>query len=138
MKSLEEYRKLEGTLRDSLISAERVCEDRMAASEKEARIRVKNAEIDAEKIVLGARNELGRLRAEIDDLRRQKITYVERFRALLRSQAKILEASVEELDPDHPSRDVRSVLDEVGRAERAPVGFPAGFSDPRGPSSGGP
>ena len=128
---VDEYSKLERALRDSLISAERVVEDRRHAAEKESRIRIKNAEVDAEKIVLNARGELGRLRAEIDDLRRQKVTYVERFRALLRSQVKILEASVEEFDPDNANHEVRSVLDEVERAERTAGQMPLGYADPR-------
>ena len=46
------------------------------------------------------RDEQNRITLQLDDLRRQRVTYVERFRALLRSQAKILEASVETLDPE--------------------------------------
>jgi cell division initiation protein len=132
---VDEYSKLERALRDSLISAERVVEDRRHAAEREARIRIKNAEVDAEKIVLNARGELGRLRAEIDDLRRQKVTYVERFRALLRSQVKILEASIEEFDPDNASPEVRNVLDEVERAEQKSANMPLGYADPRTPAS---
>jgi cell division initiation protein len=136
---VDEYAKLEGALRDSLISAERIAEERREGSEREARIVIKNAEVDAEKILLAARQELGRLRADIDDLRRQKVTYVERFRALLRSQVKILEASVEELDPDQSRSsaqpEARAVLDEVERAEAASRQMPLGYTDPRAPSS---
>jgi len=134
---VDEYSKLEAALRDSLVSAERIAEDRRDSSERESRIRIKNAEVEAEKIVLAARSELARLRADIDDLRRQKITYVERFRALLRSQVKILEASVAELDPDHgPSTpDVRTTLDEFDRAETAARQSDFGWPEPRAPSS---
>jgi cell division initiation protein len=120
---VEEYTKLESALRDSLLSAERLSEERREGADREARIRIKNAELDAEKIVLAARQELGRLRADLDDLRRQKITYVERFRALLRSQVKILEASVAELDPDQrpAGRDPRGFADEL---EPAPAARP--------------
>lgn len=97
---VRDHRALERSLRDSMLSAERLVDDRTAQAEKEAQIVVKNAEVQAGKILLQAREELGRLRAEIDDLRRQKVTYVERFRALLRSQGKILEASLESFDPD--------------------------------------
>lgn len=152
---VDEYAKLEGALRDSLISAERIAEERREVTEREARIRIKNAEIDAEKILMGARNELARLRAEIDDLRRQKVTYIERFRALLRSQVKILEASVREFDPDpaHPVQPAprpaapvaptppvapprpSAVFDEVERAESAARQMPLGYPEPRTPSS---
>lgn len=99
-RSVVDYRGLEQNLRDSLLSAGRLSDDRLAQAEKEAQILIKEAEIQAEKILLRSREEAGRLQAAIDDLRRQRITYLERFRALLRSQIKILEASVVTFDPE--------------------------------------
>jgi cell division initiation protein len=116
---VEEYETLEKSLRNSLISAEQLADERLGIAEKESRIILKNAELDAEKVLVGARGELARLRAEMDDLRRQKVTYVERFRALLRSQFKILEASVESFDPDHDNSAARDVLDTVARVGKA-------------------
>jgi len=101
-REIEEFRRLERTLRDSLVSAEKISDERLAHAEKEARIILKNAEVDAEKIVQSSREQVGRIRGEIDDLRRQRVTYLERFRALLRSQGKILEASAERFDADDP------------------------------------
>ena len=100
-RQVEEYRKLEQSLRDSLLSAGRMADDRLAQAEKEAQIVIKDSEVEGEKILLRSREEAGRLRAAIDDLRRQRTTYVERFRALLRSQMKILEASVAGFDPEN-------------------------------------
>jgi cell division initiation protein len=99
-RSVVDYRGLEQNLRDSLLSAGRLSDDRLAQAEKEAQILIKEAEIQADKILLRSREEAGRLQAAIDDLRRQRITYLERFRALLRSQIKILEASVVTFDPE--------------------------------------
>ncbi|MEZ5066922.1 MAG: DivIVA domain-containing protein [bacterium] len=109
-----EYGNLERTLRDSLVAGEKVADERLRQAEREAQIVIKGAEVEAEKIVGGARQEVARLRAAIDDLRRQRITYAERFRALLRSQFKILEASLESYDPD--GSDVDRVLDEIDRS----------------------
>jgi cell division initiation protein len=99
-RSVVDYRGLEQNLRDSLLSAGRLSDDRLAQAEKEAQILIKEAEIQADKILLRSREEAGRLQAAIDDLRRQRTTYLERFRALLRSQIKILEASVGTFDPE--------------------------------------
>lgn len=99
-RSVVDYRGLEQNLRDSLLSAGRLSDDRLAQAEKEAQILIKEAEIQADKILLRSREEAGRLQAAIDDLRRQRTTYLERFRALLRSQIKILEASVTTFDPE--------------------------------------
>jgi cell division initiation protein len=97
---IREFKALERTMRDSLLSAERLVDERTAQSEKEAQIIIKSAEVQAEKMLARARDDLARVRAQVDDLRRQRVTYIERFRALLRSQSKILEASVESLDPE--------------------------------------
>jgi cell division initiation protein len=101
-REIENYRGLEQSMRESLLSASKITDDRLAQAEKEAQILIKDAEVEGEKILLRSREEAGRLRAAIDDLRRQRTTYVERFRALLRSQMKILEASVASFDPESP------------------------------------
>lgn len=119
---VRDHRALERSLRDSMLSAERLVDDRSAQAEKEAQIVIKNAEVQAGKILLQSREELGRLKAEADDLRRQKITYVERFRALLRSQTKILEASLETFDPDGAPFPLAAAPAE--RAERAETAEP--------------
>lgn len=105
-RELGEYRQMDKSLRDALLSAERLSDGRLDQADREARIVLKNAEVEGEKIIGTARLEAGRIRGTLDDLRRQRITYVERFRALLRSQMKILEASIESFDPE---------LDEVER-----------------------
>jgi cell division initiation protein len=93
---IREYRAMEKALRDSLVAAERITEERLGVAEREARLIVKNAEVEAEKIVAHAREWSARYRAELEDLRRQRTTFLERFRALLSSQSKILEASAKE------------------------------------------
>jgi cell division initiation protein len=90
---IREYRAMEKALRESLVAAERITEERLSVAEREARLIVKNAEVEGEKIVAHAREWSARYRAELEDLRRQRTTFLERFRALLSSQSKILEAS---------------------------------------------
>jgi cell division initiation protein len=135
---VREHRALERSLRDSMLSAERLVDDRSAQAEKEAQIVIRNAEVQAGKILLQSREELGRMKAEMDDLRRQRVTYVERFRALLRSQGKILEASLETFDPDaeaedHPRETAppRSAPPEPASRESAPRETPLRESAPR-------
>jgi cell division initiation protein len=124
---LEEFRRLERTLRDSLVSAERVADDRLAHAEQEAHLLIKNAEVDADRVARNVREEVARLRGDIDDLRRQRLTYVERFRALLRSQQKILEASVETFDPEAATPRARPAASPTGppRPERVSEQTPA-------------
>ncbi|MFN8176755.1 MAG: DivIVA domain-containing protein [bacterium] len=123
-REIVEYRGLEQSMRESLLSASKITDDRLAQAEKEAQILIKDAEVQGDKILLRSREEAGRLRAAIDDLRRQRTTYVERFRALLRSQMKILEASVAGFDPEAA---------EVAEAREAPPLPPAHAPAPVAP-----
>ncbi len=129
-REIDEFRGLERTLRDSLVSAERISDERLAHAEKEARIILKNAEVDAEKIVMDSRLQVARIRAEIDDLRRQRITYLERFRALLSSQGKILEASAARFDPEQ-TEVVSAPVEAIGSylGEEGLFSTPAGGTD---------
>lgn len=111
---LAEYRDLDRTLRDSLLSAERLSDGRLDQAERESRIILKNAEVDGEKLIARARAEADSLRSSLDDLRAQRLTYVERFRALLRSQSRILEASVESFSPE--LAEVERTLDRIDEA----------------------
>lgn len=115
---LAEYRDLDRTLRDSLLSAERLSDGRLEQAERESRIILKNAEVEGEKLIARARAEAETLRGSLDDLRAQRLTYVERFRALLRSQSRILEASVESFSPE--LAEVERALDRIGEAGDLP------------------
>jgi len=142
---LAEYRDLDRTLRDSLLSAERLSDGRLEQAERESRIILKNAEVEGEKLIARARAEAETLRSTLDDLRAQRLTYVERFRALLRSQSRILEASVESFSPE--MAEVERTLDRIDEAagelppfvgeEEAPL-VPPKVGRPADPRSGNP
>lgn len=119
---IREYRAMEKTLRDSLVSADRVTEERLSLAEREARLIVKNAEVEAEKLLALSRETGARYRADLEDLRRQRTNFLERFRALLSSQTKILEAS---------ARDFNALDTEV------PAAMPAKAPAPHAPSRSG-
>jgi cell division initiation protein len=141
-REVEEYRKLEQSLRDSLLSASKITDDRLAQAEKEAQILIKDAEVEGEKILLRSREEAMRLQVAIDDLRRQRTTYVERFRALLRSQMKILEASIASFDPESPEAQEYQEYREIPVTPRPPPPTPApaptSFAPPPPPAAAAP
>jgi cell division initiation protein len=119
---LEEYRGLEKSLRDSMLSAERVTEERLAHAEREARLIVKNAEVHVDRMLADANERVASTRAELEDLRRQRVSYVERFRALLRSQSRILEASMEDFGGAGGANG--EVLDTIRKAAREGISSP--------------
>ena len=75
-----EFRENEKTLRDTLVAAQKISEEMKAASDREAQLKLQQAEMDAEKLVSEAKAQLAKTEEEIAELGRIK----ERFRISLR------------------------------------------------------
>lgn len=88
---LEEYRRLEQSMHNSLITAERIASESRETSEREAARVVQDAHARGERILADARERLQQLMAEIEDIRGKREVFVRRFRTLLESQAAMLE-----------------------------------------------
>jgi cell division initiation protein len=75
----------ERELRETLLSAQRVIEEMKANARKEAELIVSEAEIKGERIIVDAERQLGDLKSQIEEIRRQKIQFEISFKALLES-----------------------------------------------------
>jgi cell division initiation protein len=75
----------ERELRDILLSAHRVIEEMKANARKEAELIVSEAELKGERIIAGAERQLGELKNQIEEVRRQKIQFEMSFKGLLES-----------------------------------------------------
>jgi len=87
---VDEYRKVETALRDTLLTAERVSSEARENSRKEAELLLRDAELKAERILDDASRRAGELRREIVDLKNQKDIYIARLRSLVETQLKML------------------------------------------------
>ncbi len=90
---VQEYRNMEKTLRDTLLTAERVTVDAKENARREADLVVKEAQIEAEKSVRDIRNSAMKLRQEIQTLKQQKDGYLSRVRILVESHMKFIESA---------------------------------------------
>ena len=88
---LKRYRDMEGTLQETLISAERTREDTLKNAVKQAELIVREAEVNSVTMIEDARRELSRLKSQINDLKTQKESYVSRLKALIKSQLETFE-----------------------------------------------
>lgn len=88
---VNEYRNMERTLRDTLVTAERVRGEAQENARREAEIIISQAQIDAEKASANVREQAKALRREIMELKNLKESYTMRLRALIDSQGKFLE-----------------------------------------------
>ena len=84
-RELQDMAEKERELRETLLSAQRVIEEMKANARKEAELIVSEAEIKGERIVADAERQLGLLKSQIEDVRRQKIQFEMSFKGLLES-----------------------------------------------------
>ncbi len=87
---LVEFRQTEKSLRDTLMAAQKMSEDLKGAAEKEARLKMKEAEMEAEKIVRDARIKLAKTEEEIAELNRIKERFRMKVRGIIEDHLKML------------------------------------------------
>jgi len=109
---VQEYRTIERTLRDTLLTAERVTVESKDNARREATLIVKEAQFTAEKALRDITSEAARLRQEVQRLRSQRDAYLAKMKVVAESHVKFLESA---------ERDYRAE-DRAGMegAERAP------------------
>lgn len=90
---VQEYRNMEKSLRNTLLTAEKVTVEAKENARREAELIVKEAEIEAEKVLRGIKQQAMRLRGEIRELKRQRESYLARVRMLVESQLKFLDGA---------------------------------------------
>jgi cell division initiation protein len=90
---LGEFKKREQLLKDTLINAQQVIETMKANAQKEGEIIIHEAEIKAEKMLQEAFSRQGKLRNDLDELKRLKATFNAQLRGILDSHQRLLEQS---------------------------------------------
>lgn len=91
--ALDEMKEREVTLKEALLTTQRVTDDLKENARKEAQIIVAEAEVRGEQIQQDARNRHDQLLEEIQELRRQKISFESGIRAMVESHMRLLEMS---------------------------------------------
>jgi cell division initiation protein len=106
---VQEYRNMEKTLRDTLLTAERVTVEAKDNARREAELIRKEAQIDAEKGVRDVKSNAMKLRQEIQNLRSQRETYLARMKMLVESHVKFIESAERDYEEEE------SQLDEMSK-----------------------
>jgi cell division initiation protein len=84
------FRNLEATLRETLISAQRIADETTAEARKKAKQLVSSAEEEAERMVATAKAESEAAKAERDEIKRVSQDYRMRFTDLVQKQMRAL------------------------------------------------
>lgn len=95
-KELIAYKEREKTIRNVLLNAHKSAEQMKDNAEKEARLIVAEAEIEAEKILQGAHQRLAGLNEDIAEMKRQKIQLETKLRTTIDTYRQLLDMDKEE------------------------------------------
>ncbi|MGH7596258.1 MAG: DivIVA domain-containing protein [bacterium] len=93
---LHDYQEVERTLKQTLMNAQESVQLSRDNSKREADLLLREAELQAEKILEGARHKLAQLKNDLQIVRAQKDSFARRLRHLLESQLELI--GVLELD----------------------------------------
>ncbi|MEK6673022.1 MAG: DivIVA domain-containing protein [Nitrospirota bacterium] len=88
---IKEYRDMETTLRETLITAQQMVEDYKTNSRKEAELLIKEAELRAEQILYGAQEKVVKIHEDIVDLKGIRRHFKEEVKRLIESHVRMLD-----------------------------------------------
>ncbi|MGN0658348.1 MAG: DivIVA domain-containing protein [Emergencia sp.] len=116
-KELEQCRKSESSVLNTLESAKKLMNDISESAEKRAEIIIRNAQMDAEVIQRDARDSVSKLTEEGEKLKGKVSRFRERYRQMLEDELSQLEGSSEDLFADLEKEFLPASMDENAAAD---------------------
>ena len=101
-KAIKEYRQRDETLRDTLMSTQKMVDDLKVTAGKEAQLIMDEARAKADATVQTGHNRLAQIHEEIETLKRQRTQFEVQLKGLLKSHLEMLEMN----DPEREKVEV--------------------------------
>lgn len=92
-RAVKEYRQRDETLRDTLISTQKMVDDLKVTAGKEAQLIIDEARVKADAAVQSGHNRIAQLHEEIESLKRQRTQFEIQLKGLLKSHMDMIEIS---------------------------------------------
>lgn len=112
---LNEYRKIEKNLQDTLLKAHESSSKAAESAKKHGGLIVKEAEIKAAQIIENAKGEAESLRNAVLALKEEKNLLVAKLKALINTQSGLLEMKIENIEKEKPP--VKIVPEEIKKSK---------------------
>lgn len=93
---LSEFKKIERNLQDTLLKAQESSTKTIESTKKQANLIIKEAELKASQIIEKARENANEIRSAVINLREEKDLIIAKLKAIINSQAHLLEMKVED------------------------------------------
>lgn len=90
-KQLKEYKNIETTLKDTLISTQQMVEEYRSTAKKEADLIIKEAELKAEEMLRDAQEKIVKIHEDITDLKGVRRHFKEELKRLVESHLRMME-----------------------------------------------
>ena len=116
-KEIEEYRRVEKSLQDTLVSAKESTDRLMENSRKEAGLSEGDAELHADKILEGARKKASRIEDEITRVTVLRDSFAVKLKSILSSQVELLEMFGEVNVEEKEFRIVENSAEEIAEVK---------------------
>lgn len=100
---LSEFRRIEKNLQDTLLKAQESSAKAVDSAKRQTSLMVKEAEIKASQILEKARENANEIRNAVINLREEKDLIIARLKAIISSQAQLLELKVEDAGEEENS-----------------------------------
>jgi cell division initiation protein len=97
---LERYKRIDQTLNETLLTAQRATDDARSNAQKEAELIIKEAQVRADRYESDSRERVYKFASEIRALTAQKESFISRFRSFLTDQIKYLDIMAKNLNDD--------------------------------------
>jgi len=88
---IEDYRRMEKILQDTLTTTQRAADELKNGAKKEAETIIANARVEVQKYLKESQSDLARIKEETKMVEHQRLLMVSEFRGLLESYLKLLE-----------------------------------------------
>jgi cell division initiation protein len=108
--ALAEMREREATLKETLLTTQKVTDELKANARREAEVLMANAEVRAERVMRNAEERRVQLIEEIQEIRRQKIDFEVSLRSLLEKHVRMLELNALSINADDEAKLIEEPL----------------------------
>lgn len=119
--ALAEMREREATLKETLLTTQKVTDELKANARREAELVLADAEIRAERVMRNAEDRRLQLIEEIQEIKRQKIDFETSLRSLLEKHVRMLDLNILSIGEEHAEA---KLLEEPLPFERQAPGAP--------------
>lgn len=136
---LQRYREREKALNDALLAAQELREEARTQAEREAELRIEEAEARAEKIVDSAREEAREAERRLEDLRRRRDAFLRSFRGTLErflDEVEVEEARLEDGGRAEDMLDVPAAAPELDASDGGEQTEPPSSEETEGEEDG--